>query len=96
MKVTLNQTQKLGLIISLMLLLALIGLHNPFSGYESETIFMGTTTSEIRTIEWDFLSWRSRGAWSHLISTTQQLLGYTTLIAIYALAWVWIFKDHKS
>jgi hypothetical protein len=91
-----NIAQKIGLIIALGLLIALLIAHNPFRGYETSYTTTVITSLPPIKVEIDFLDWRSYGALLRAVDHVSDWLSFSLLIVLFGVAWLWIFQSPTS
>lgn len=77
---TYNTPQKAGAAAALVLVFVVIAIHNPFFGYN--------TGYE----DGSFLDWESNGALSVYLKPIKAALGFSMLIVVFCLAWLWLFE----
>ena len=87
-----NIAQKIGLIITLSLLLGLVVAHNPFRGYETSYVMAGWAGLPPARVEINFLDWRSYGALLQAVDHVRDWLSFSLLTLLFGIAWLWIFQ----
>lgn len=80
-----NSTQKAGLATGLVLLVLLIVLHNPFSGYQSYGYFVAA-----------FLEKSSVNPAHFFFGSVKVFLGFAFLIIVSTSIFVWLFQSKKE
>ena len=93
-----NSTQRVGMIVTIGMLIGLFAMHNPFGGYHTTTatLYKGDFKSYILSLtptDIPFLDWISKGAFFKSVSHIKDLIGFSFVILVFGISWLWIFQD---
>lgn len=97
-----NNIQKIGVIISVIVILGGLFLHDPFEGYIT-TYYSG---SELRRrnrrpipdylmSSINFWNWRSIGCKSKYVAEINDILSLVFMVSVFCVTWLIIFRDEK-
>jgi lipoprotein signal peptidase len=101
MKINLNSKQKIGLLVGVLFSLILLFIHNPFNGYYGCFDLIATRTgSDFQVVNLEsYKKWyecQSEGAFFIKFSLISTWIFAQSLIVIFTLFWLWIFKQNSN